>query len=244
MVFSSVDDNFLNKHNLPGIDKLPKSFSQDLDSDDDRDSDDDDLKDEENYINNDPIRKFQISYNKSLCLSNKYPEISSLDDVSEVEIAPGEGKRPIDILRENDWDIKAFPHLHNLNGRHGKDEKRKVFLSDQNYFIQRILNKDLRFAKTPTYIYAAIGYLEKKTIQRNINIAGTRGKIVGDIDGGETTYELDDGYTVLDDVRNTPRYWKKAKYEMIAKLENLGAFQIFYLCRYEVARKLCNRLER
>jgi len=216
-----VDDNFLNKRNLPGIDKLPKSFSQDLDSDDDRDSDDDDLKDEENYINNDPIRKFQISYN----ISKKYPEISSLDDVSEIEIASGEGKRPIDILRENDWDIKAFPHLHNLDGRNGKDEKRKVFMSDQNYFIQRILNKDLRFAMTPTYIYSAIGYLEKKTIQRNINIAGTRGKMVGDVDGGETTYELDDGYTVLDDVRNTPRYWKKAKYEMIAKLENLGSFK-------------------
>ena len=39
---------------------------------------------------------------------------------------------------------------------------------------------------------------------------------------------MEDGYTVLDDIRNTPRYWKKAKHEMNAKLENLGSFQIFY----------------
>ena len=39
---------------------------------------------------------------------------------------------------------------------------------------------------------------------------------------------MEDGYTVLDDVKNTPRYWKKAKYEMLAKLENLGSFQLFF----------------
>ena len=29
-------------------------------------------------------------------------------------------------------------------------------------------------------------------------------------------------------MKNTPRYWKKAKYEMLAKLENLGSFQLFF----------------
>ena len=84
-----------------------------------------------------------------------------------------------------------------------------------------------RFAKSPAYIYVAIAYLEKKQLMRNINISGTRGKQVKDKDGG-ITYELEDGYTVLDDVKNTPRYWKKAKYEMLAKLENLGSFQFFF----------------
>ena len=100
----------------------------------------------------------------------------------DIEIAPGEGGRPSDLLREKDWDIKAFPHLHNLDGGNGKDQKRKVKLSDQSYFIQRILNMDKRFANTPTYIYAAVGYLENKAIQRNINLAGTRGKMVKGID--------------------------------------------------------------
>ena len=38
--------------------------------------------------------------------------------------------------------------------------------------------------------------------------------------------ELDDCYTVLKDLKNT--HWKKVKHEMIAKLENLGAFQLFF----------------
>ena len=78
-------------------------------------------------------------------------------------------------------------------------------LTDHCYFIQRILNLDQRFARSPAYMYAAVAYIEKKQLQRNINISGTRGKRVESNDGG-ITYELEDGYTVLDDVKNTPRY--------------------------------------
>ena len=54
-------------------------------------------------------------------------------------------------------------------------------------------------------MYAAIGYLEKKQLQRNINLANTRGKeVINEM--GEKAYMLDDGYRVLDDIKNTPRY--------------------------------------
>ena len=33
---------------------------------------------------------------------------------------------------------------------------------------------------------------------------------------------------MLEDIKNTPRYWKKAKYEMLARLDNLGPFQLFF----------------
>ena len=42
------------------------------------------------------------------------------------------------------------------------------------------------------------------------------------------SYVLEDGYRVLEDIKNTPRYWKKAKYEMIARLDNLGPFHLFF----------------
>jgi hypothetical protein len=76
-------------------------------------------------------------------------------------------------MGEDNWDIKAFPHLNNADGSNGKDQKRKVCLTHQNFFIQRICNKEKRFAKSPAYMYAAIGYLEKKQLQRNINLANT-----------------------------------------------------------------------
>ena len=190
-------------------------------------NDDEDLKDELEYITKDPIRKYQFTYNKSLCMSHKYPEVNVEDPTKDIELAPGEGKFPNDIMLEKDWDVKAYPHLHNPDGSNGKDQERKVRLTDQNYFIQRIFNRDQRFARSPAYIYSAVAYIEKKQLQRNINISGTRGKKVEKMDGG-IAYELEDGYTVLDDVKNTPRYWKKAKYEMLAKLHNLGAFQLFF----------------
>ena len=40
--------------------------------------------------------------------------------------------------------------------------------------------------------------------------------------------KLDDPYVCLEDIKNSPRYWKKKKYVMNAKLENLGAFNVFF----------------
>ena len=76
-------------------------------------------------------------------------------------------------------------------------------------------------------MYSAVAYIEKKQINRNINLAGTRGKKITNEAGGQS-YELDDGYRVLEEMKNTPKYWKKAKYEMIARLDNLGPFQLFF----------------
>ena len=76
-----------------------------------------------------------------------------------------------------------------------------------------------RFAKSSAYLYAAVAYIEKKQINSNINLAGTRGRqVIGK--GGVKTYELEDAYRVLENIKNTSSYWKQAKYEMLAKLDN------------------------
>ena len=197
------------------------------DSDSETDSEAENDKKDEIILNTmDPVKKYQFKYNESLCMIDKYPEISRNPDAS-VSVAPGEGQIPKNIMDDEDWDVKAFPHLHNADGSNGKDHDRRVRLTDQNYFIQRICNKEQRFAKSPAYMYAALAFIEKKQINRNISLAGTRGKQVKSKDG-RTSYELKDAYRVLENVRNTPRYWKQAKYEMLAKLDNLGAFQIFF----------------
>ena len=173
--------------------------------------------DEEYEKKHDPVQKYHFKYDKSVCFTEKYPEIS---------VAPGEGQTPQDILIDRDWDVKAFPHIHNLDGSNGLNQNRKVFLTDQKYFIQRICNKDTRYSKSKPYLYAAVSALERKQLQRNINLAGTRGKKT--IKPGGISYELQDGYRVLEGIKNTPRYWKTAKYEIIAKIENFGAFQFFF----------------
>ena len=45
---------------------------------------------------------------------------------------------------------------------------------------------------------------------------------------GIKTLKVDDPYAILENIKQTPRYWKKAKYEMLAKLDNFGPFHFFF----------------
>jgi exonuclease III len=187
--------------------------------------DDESDKEEEEYVTKDPVRKWQFQYNLSTCFSNNYPEISYKDDIANaVEVAPGEGKTPTNVLQTTDWDLKSFPCLH-PDGKNGIHEPRQK-LTDQNYFVQRIMNKDRRFANNPGYVFAATAFVEKKQMERNIGVSFLRGKANKSDDG--TSYSLDDPCSVLDNVKNTPRYWQKAKFELIARLENIGPFTFFF----------------
>ena len=183
----------------------------------DEEEKDDDEKDEEEYLTKDPVKKHQLTYDKSVCMSDKFPEIS---------VAPGEGQTPKGITSDENWDVKAFPHLHNPDGSNGKDQPRKVRLTDQRYFIQRITNKELRFSRCPAYLYSAVGSIELQQIYRNINLVGTRG--TNHPEDNVNSFVLKDEYRVLENIKNTPKYWKKAKHEMLAKLDNIGPFQFFF----------------
>ena len=158
-----------------------------------------------------------------MLLNDDGKEVAEDDDFA---FAPGEGKIPKNILMDNDWDIKAWPSLH-PDGNCGLHQSRKVKLSDQKYFVQRIRNKDRRFEENPGYVFAAASYIEKKQLQSNANISFSRGKKTKNEEGG-TEYTLNDPFTVFENMKNTPKYWQKYKYEMIAKLENLGPFQWFF----------------
>jgi len=131
-------------------------------------------KEELEYEKKDSVKKWQFPYNISTCFSNNYPEISYKDDSERVSVAPGEGKSPSNILEEKDWDLKSFPCLL-PDGKNSLHSHKTIKLSDQDYFVQRILNKDLRFATTPAYVFAAVAYLEKKQIQSRIGLSFKRG---------------------------------------------------------------------
>ena len=180
---------------------------------------------EDEYHKKDPVKKYQFNdYNKSLCMSSNYPEMGPGNSVI---IAPGEGKRPQNILFDHDWDILAFPHLNSPDGKYGLHHPRVTKLQDQYFFVQRICNKNMKFARSPAYVYAAVAHTELKQIQRNINISYSRGRETNSHNGVKTL-KLEDPFAVLDDIKQTPRYWRKAKYEIFAKLDNFGPFQFFF----------------
>ena len=45
---------------------------------------------------------------------------------------------------------------------------------------------------------------------------------------GKMTLKMQDEFAVLDDIKGTPRYWKKVKNEAYARLDNHGCFHIFF----------------
>ena len=195
---------------------------------------------EQEYREKDSIRKYQIDYDESICMVEKYPEAMQVDGVigqSECEansageeknqlfvIAPGEGKIPINLTFCKDWDAKAFPMLHPDGKNNLTEERRK--LADVDYFKQRLFNKDSRWRDHPHWVFAAAVYKEKKDFQRNIDLAYRKGK--KDTRNGRTVYKLSDPYSVFQNVANTPAYHKKGKMEMMARLDNQGPFHVFF----------------
>ena len=74
-------------------------------------------KEDIEYRQFDPIRKYQIDYDKSVCLSEKYPEAFHLEKNSasvsgQLSVAPGEGKVPENILLSENWNTQAFSLKH------------------------------------------------------------------------------------------------------------------------------------
>ena len=191
------------------------------------DSETDDEKDDVEYRTKDPVRKHQFDYDKTTCLAPRFPEAIPGNARPELNFAPGEGKIPTSILSEEDWDINSFPNLH-PSGKNGLHHTRKIEgLTDQQYFEQRLKNQDPRFEQCTPYVFAAAAFIEEKQLERNIGISYSKGK-KSVSDNGERSYMLNDSFAVMDNVKGTPRYWKKAEMEMLAKLDNFGPFHLFY----------------
>ena len=60
-------------------------------------------------------------------------------------------------------------------------------------------------------------------MERNVNIAHKRGKVTG-----AAMTPLEDPYRVLEQSPGTPIYMRTKKHELIARLENLGPFNLFF----------------
>ena len=196
---------------------------------DNKDDLEEELAKEEEDLKNDPVRRQHFNYNANSVLINGHPEIMLDGDgnqVADLNFAPAEGKVPENFLDQLDWDVKSWPTLH-PDGKFGMDHPRKVKLTKQEYFKHRILSKNKKFSKTPGYVFAATSYVESERLRSNANISGYRGKKETDQDG-QVSYSMKNPFTVFDKVPNTPKYWQNVRYEMMAKMENIGPFHWFF----------------
>ena len=147
-------------------------------------------------------------------------------------LAPAEGQTPLDLMLDCNAEVLAFPSKFPL-GRFGMTQKRQVALTPKKYFVQRILNKDKRFASDPNYLFYAQYITEMKQVRDNITVAlrKTTGKLrAGDIISATQLRQLiqdDRAFQFLTNVRGTPPYYARAVKQLLAMVIQLGCPHIF-----------------
>ena len=142
-------------------------------------------------------------------------------------VAPGESKTPTNYMREENFLETAFPR-HFPDGKYGLFHNRPKKITPQQYFNQRLLNVDKRFSSDYGFLFVAQQYTERHAIERNISICMKKGKMVEEPDGKIKVTQPNDKFNVLKTVRGTPPYWQQMRYDIFAKLEQLGPFHLFF----------------
>ena len=143
------------------------------------------------------------------------------------EVAPGEGKVVTNYLREEDFDIAGFPR-HFPDGKYGlNDKNRPRRITPQQYFTQRLLNVDKRFAKDFDFLFVAQQYVERYALERQIDVSMQKGNVLKTNDGTKVI-QTKDAFSVFKSIPGTPAYWQTYRNEIFAKIEQLGPFHLFF----------------
>jgi hypothetical protein len=185
----------------------------------------------------DPIKRYQVEQADHTCMVPEDPSSMvimnttnqvmskkmSRKSAKSFVIAPGESKIPTNWLRSPDFDVKAYPCLH-PTGSYGVFYTRAQHVSIQQYFTQRLLNRDLRFARDKSYLFMAQQYVERHYLERLIDVMAQRGKM----DASGRVCQVSDACSVFQKIRGTPKFWQQVRYEILSKIEALGPFQIFF----------------
>ena len=185
------------------------------------------------YVENDAVRKQQTDTSESSMLlpenieSQVKTKSKNAKEQSGLILAPGEDQIPRNILREKNPFVLHFPTLFpdGKGGLHDLDREKK--LSTQQWIMQKILNVNPMFAQNKPFIFSAVHYVEQQHLMARMNISFMRGKITSSEDGGKFL-KTEDGFAVFDGIPGSPRYWQKMKYDLIAKMEQLGPPHFFY----------------
>ena len=185
------------------------------------------------YVEKDAVRKHQTGTSESSMLlpenieSKVRTNTKNGKEMGGLILAPGENQVPRNILREKHPFVLHYPSLFpdGKGGLHDPDREKKI--GTQQWVMQKLLNVNPMFSQNKPFIFSAVHYVEQQQLMANMNISFMRGKMTFSEDGGKFL-QTEDGFAVFDGICGSPRYWQKMKYDLIAKMEQLGPPQFFY----------------
>jgi hypothetical protein len=161
------------------------------------------------------------------------PKDISADKDFLLNLAPGEGRRPIGMFADKHSEEMAFPTLF-PSGTFGFGCQRERPISLVKYFNQRILNCDNRFAASIEYLFYAQYRSEAKKVADCLSIAMRKCKgqhqvekiTAGQIKSVEEMRRLartDLSYHFLQNVRGSPAFFNKLLYDLLGMIRQLGS---------------------
>ena len=201
-------------------------------ADDPPSGDDADSEAEEEAL--DCIRRNQFCIGGDTVLTQKDPQISAPTPLSKqgskelrgkqkkIVVAPGEGKIPTSMLQDGEWVENGFP-VQFPTGKFGLNYPRETKITPQQYFQQRLENIDKRCCKDPSFLFASRFHIELNSLQSAMNICFRRGKI----SNGKLT-NLENATTIFDNQPGSDQYWQKRRFDILAKMDQLGPFHFFF----------------
>ena len=186
---------------------------------------------ETEYVEMDAVRKHQTDTGVSSFLLpeniESFVKTMPKGEQGGLILAPGEDQVPRSILREKNPFVLHYPCLF-ADGKNGlHDPARVKKISTQQFIMQKVTNLNPIFAQNKPFLFSAVQYLEQQQIMSQMNISFLRGKMTFGEDGSKFL-QTEDGFNVFDGISGSPRYWRKMKYDLIAKMEQLGPPQFFY----------------
>ena len=188
---------------------------------------------EAEYVERDAVRKHQTDTGVSSMLlpedieSKVRTKPKGSKEQSGLILAPGEDQVPRSILKEKNPFVLHYPCLF-PDGKGGlHDPEREKKLTTQQWIMQKVSNVNPVFAQNKPFLFSAVQYVEQQQLMSRMNISFMRGKMTFSEDGGKFL-QTEDGFNVFDGIPGSPRYWQKMKYDLIAKMEQLGPPQFFY----------------
>ena len=140
-------------------------------------------------------------------------------------IAPGEGKCLSNWMRDENFDIDAFP-MHHGDGKYGLNFPREIKLHPHSFFSQRIMDHDKRWSKDSSYLFVGQQYVERHALERQINISMRKGSL-NKLDK-DKIIPLEKSLNILKKIPGTPSYWRVFKNDILAKVEQRGHFHLFF----------------
>ena len=100
---------------------------QDENINDEEGEDAEESGDDQKSKDENPIKKHQYNYDKSFFMADMHPEMDSRTIHDRIiTVAPGEDQKPVDVCYDPGWDVKAYPHLSNMDGSNGLAQARQV----------------------------------------------------------------------------------------------------------------------